>query len=436
VLARLSPGALAMTHRLALSRGLAVLRVSRNSTPSLPTRIVRALLLAAVLLLGTGAPARADYPTNDPFYAAPADLAAQAPGSVIRSRRVRLRHFAYNFPYRAYQVLYRTADRAGTPMATAATIVLPRNAPATDRKLVSYQMAYDGLSPACRPSYSLQTGAVVLQNTEEVSLGILLEHGWTVVTSDYEGSHDDWGVAATSAHGVLDGIRAAEAFGPAGLDGPRTKVGIMGYSGGGNATAWANEAAATYAPELNIVGSVQGGVAPDLDHLVRTFDGGIYAGIALAGIAGVTGAYPELDFERHLNRSGRKVFKELRSRPGSCIGAFVLRWAGVRFDSLTSTPGLLDTPELQAVAAEQGLGKQIPSTPTMWLHTTVDEMDSYRLVRSLAGRYCRAGTPVRFVSTNMVEHLMQFSWMPFMGSDWLAARFKGTPPRTDCAKIG
>ncbi len=401
--------------------------------------LLRTLGVAIVLIGAVAAPSQAADPASDPFYAAPADLASYAPGDVIRSRSVQLRAATITVPYRSYQVLYRTADRTGAPTATVASILLPiRNRPARpeDRRLVSYQTAYDGLSPACRPSYSLRNGSVLLQATEMGAIALLLERGWTVVTADYEGPRDDWGVADTTARGVLDGIRATQRFAPAGLDGVRTKVGIMGYSGGGNATAWANEASAQYAPELRIVGSVQGGVAPDLDHLVRTLDGTIYAGVAFAGIAGISGAYPELQLEQRLNATGRQVFKQLRSRGGSCITNFVLRYPGMRFASLTREPGVLASEAVQRVAREQALGQAIPTTPTMWLHTTVDEMKSYGLVRAMAGRYCRAGTPVRFVSTDRVEHLMQFSWMPFIGGDWLAGRFAGHPTRTDCAKIG
>jgi Secretory lipase len=407
-----------------------------SSSASRGARAWRLVALLVGLLLAAPTAAHAAYPTADPFYAAPADLSTYAPGAVIRSRKVQLRITQWNLPYRSYQVLYRTTDRAGTPTATVASILLPRRASATPGRLVSYQTAYDGLTPGCRPSYSLRTGSVLLQATETIAIGLLLERGWTVVTADYEGPNDDWGVAATTAHGVLDGIRAAASFPPAGLNGPTTQVGLMGYSGGGNATAWANEAASAYAPELQLVGSVQGGVAPDLDHLVRTLNGTLYAGVALAGIAGITRAYPELEWDRRLNAEGRRVFKTLRSRGGSCITDFVASWAGRRIDDLTLKPGQLDDPQVQAVAAEQRLGQRIPTTPTMWLHTTVDEMKSYSRVRAIAGQYCRAGTKVRFVSTNTVEHLMQFSWMPFIGTDWLADRFAGRPARTDCRKIG
>ena len=44
-----------------------------------------------------------------------------------------------------------------------------------------------------------------------------------------------------AARTVLDGIRAAIAFEPAGLAGGETPIGLWGYSGGGQATAWAVE---------------------------------------------------------------------------------------------------------------------------------------------------------------------------------------------------
>ncbi len=57
---------------------------------------------------------------------------------------------------------------------------------------------------------------------------------------------------------VLDGVRAAVAFEPAGLD-AATPVGLWGYSGGGQVTLFAAEQQPTYAPEFNVVAVVAGG---------------------------------------------------------------------------------------------------------------------------------------------------------------------------------
>src|SRR5207237_1235757 len=80
---------------------------------------------------------------------------------------------------------------------------------------------------------------------------LALQRGWAVVVSDYEGPQSAFGAARMAGHGVLDGIRAAEALSGTGLTGAQTPVGLWGYSGGGLATSWAAELAAGYAPDLN-----------------------------------------------------------------------------------------------------------------------------------------------------------------------------------------
>jgi hypothetical protein len=186
---------------------------------------------------------------------------------VLRSRTIAVHTTPlFKLPYKTYQVLYRTTDRdLTTASVSVATIMIPLKRPAPGRRrLVSYQTAYDGINPGCRPSYSLQGGSVALQAVETLLIGSALSRGWTVVTSDYEGPKDEFGVGTTSGWNTLDGIRAAERFEPVGLtQGAATPVGMLGYSGGGQATAWAGELAKSYAPELNIVGAAQGGVGAD-----------------------------------------------------------------------------------------------------------------------------------------------------------------------------
>ena len=95
----------------------------------------------------------------------------------------------------------------------------------------------------------------------------ILQQGWTVSAADYESNElAAFGIGAIAAHGVLDGIRAAIAFNSSGLSqSPNgTKVGLFGYSGGGQATGWAMQSQPSYAPELNIVGAALGGLPANL----------------------------------------------------------------------------------------------------------------------------------------------------------------------------
>ena len=397
-----------------------------------------AVLFALMSLVGA-APASAtsaENPGTDPFYKPPVDLASRAPGEVIRSRTTRIRlGDGIQLPFKTHQLLYRTTDRTGTPIATVTTIILPtNNRPTTDRKMLAYQTAYDGLGPGCRPSFSLQNGRVALQSVAEVLVMLnILRRGWTIVTSDYEGPNDSWGVAATTARGVLDGIRAAESYAPAGFDqGVNTKVGLMGYSGGGNASAWANEYAPGYAPELNIVGAAYGGVGGDLETIVKSLDGELYAGIAFAGLVGVTSAYPELDMQALLNNKGKRLFRTLKSPKMACISDFFLSHPFERFRSYTTEPDILHTPKFQEIKAENALGRWAPKAPTLWYAPYFDEMGSWWINQRVARDYCKAGTPLSFQTSYIEEHAMQAILKPWDAQKWIDDRFKGREFKNNC----
>lgn len=411
--------------------------VAPAAGPSIPMRLWRAVLLGlAVLTALIVAPAGASaaiWPTDDPFYKAPADLASHPNGAVLRSRATRIRTApGIQQPFKTYQVLYRTTDRQEKPIATVATIILPLHRPAGGRKLVSYQTAYDGLSAACLPSWSLQTGKVALQGAETLIMLGLLARGWTIVTADYEGPDHAWLTAKTTGRGVLDGIRAAENFGPAGLtEGAKTPVGMMGYSGGGQASAWASEMRSTYAPELNVVGTAQGGVAADMGQVLRSMDGQFFAGIALAGIAGIAKGYPELKFDEYLNNKGKYKMRQLRSYKGSCIMDFALAHPFVKLRSLTKTD-IMKVPAFQAVSDEISLGQHSPETPMFMYHTVLDQMDGYESMVKLVRKYCKDQTPVQFVTGYKEEHAMQAFSMPFKAQAWMADRFAGKPMVTNC----
>ena len=143
---------------------------------------------------------------------------------------------------------------------------------------------------ACSPSYEMSIGT----EKEAPSIVPLLAMGWTAVVPDYEGLKSAFTVGLQAGRGVLDGIRAAENFGPAGLEGARTPMGLWGYSGGGPASAWAAEMAPAYAPELNIVGVSAGGVTRYIGDVARNIDGGPASGIELAGAVWMSRAYPQI----------------------------------------------------------------------------------------------------------------------------------------------
>ena len=159
----------------------------------------------------------------------------------------------------AWQVKFRSTDTQGAAASGVTTVMIPRrpfNGPV--RPLLSYQCAIDSLGAAADPSFTLRQG-----NQKELPLMARgLRRGWAVVTTDFTGPRHAHAAGPVAARFVLDGIRAAVAFEPAGFD-AATPIGLWGYSGGSDATAFAADYHPSYASELNIVGAAGGAVPVD-----------------------------------------------------------------------------------------------------------------------------------------------------------------------------
>lgn len=402
------------------------------SVTRLATRIAGTIALS-LAAFGQAAPAQAAIaPQYDPWYAAPADIASVAPGGVIRSRTVTT-HYApgIKVPFKTYQVLYRTNDQQDQPVATAATIYIPLSRPSkTFRKLVSYQIAYDGLAGKCQPSFALQSSSNPVAVAELPLITADLLKGWTVVTADYEGPNNTWIAGRMTGHGVLDGIRAAENFPQAGLPGQSTPVGIMGYSGGGHASAWAGELASTYAPELNIKGIAAGGVPADPAALLHSLDGSPSAGVLFAAIVGLKRAYPNVNLDQYITPAGQSVFRKLGTE---CIGEFLLQYRGKKIAQYSTVPDILAQPEIKQIADENTLGFHKPPAPALIYHAKNDELVGYAGAPGFAKRWCDLGGTVQFVTTLHDDHATLAVRLANQARSFIAQRFSGAPAPSTCA---
>lgn len=379
------------------------------------TRRRVAITLLAVLLAGSGltTPAAAasvapaalqawpQHPDNDPFYAQPNPMPNVAPGTVLASRPTTIRALAIPIPVRAWQVKYLSTDTKGAKAANIATIIQPLFLPPkSQRKLVSYQTAYDGLDADCAPSYAFATGTNAPFYEEAAMLPLLLA-GHTVVSADYEGPQYQWTAGINSGHGVLDGVRAALSFAPAGLNGAATPTALWGYSGGALASQWANELASQYARELNIVGVAAGGVPANIEAIARAIDGGPLSGVYFGATVGLSRAYPEINVDSLLNDRGKAAFETLG---GQCIAEFTLGFALQHMRDYVTVPELLDVPVIKSVIAENTMGQRLPDAPTYIYQGTHDELAITPPVDQLVATYCGMGAKVKYVKI-LGEHI-------------------------------
>jgi triacylglycerol lipase len=228
---------------------------------------------------------------------------------------------------------------------------------------------------------------------------------------------------------VLDGIRAAESFAPAQLDGVKTHVGMAGYSGGAHATAAANELAPAYAPELDVVGVAAGGVPVANRDMVKYLDGSIGTGAVLAVALAFERAYPSMRLTEVLNEKGL-AFKEEYAK-GCASAVFAAPFE--HLDDFTTVKDAIDLPRIARVIETNQLGHAIPTAPSFYYNGTRDELIYIKPLDALVQKYCDNGARVRYVRDPLgIEHIQAVPLFAPMAVQYLLDRFAGEPVPNTC----
>jgi hypothetical protein len=376
----------------------------------------------------------AESPRTDPFYVAPADLAKVKPGGILRTREVEVSigPLPVGVTATAYQLLFRSNDAHNRPVAAATTVLVP-NAPAPDggRNLVSLQDATNAADLDCAPSYQLQLGSPDNKNMllESAIAVTELVMGATVVIPDHLGPRSQYIVKGIEGHVTLDSIRAAEAFEQSQLNGLATQVALVGYSGGGHASAAANELQPKYAPELNLVAVAAGGVPPANRDTFTTIDGGIGTGVLLGVSIAIDDAFPKFGLAGLLNERG-KAFVE-KYRKGCASSVFAAPFA--RIDDFTTVPDVIDIPRVARVIERNALGHAAPTAPTFYYNAVHDELVKVEPLDKLVATYCAGGSRIRYVRDPAgFEHIQALANFIPLAETYIADRFAGRAVPNDC----
>lgn len=119
----------------------------------------------------------------DPFSTPPDPLPAGVPGDIIRAEPIVPRALAWRLPGSglAWRILYRSTNATGQAVAVTGTVILPR--PGAPRALVGLAPGTQGMADQCAPSRLLRQGLLY----ESAAITGMLERGWAVAMTDYEG---------------------------------------------------------------------------------------------------------------------------------------------------------------------------------------------------------------------------------------------------------
>jgi Secretory lipase len=264
--------------------------------------------------------------------------------------------------------------------------------------VLSYQCAIDSLGATADPSYTLRHG-----DQQELPLMVpALRRGWAVVTTDYTGPQHAFGVGLVAARFVLDGIRAAIAFEPAGFD-AATPIGLWGYSGGAQATVWAAEEHPSYAPELNIVAAVAGAIPVDPTSSGLPDDGSILGGLAVASLVGISREFPDVDLLGALTPQGQAM---VASAADMTFQQLIMSFPFLHWGDYLTVPGVFEIPGIRTAFEAIRLGQATPTTKLYLYHAVHDQYPAIADVDKLVEKYRREGVDVTYRRFRFGEHII------------------------------
>lgn len=392
----------------------------------------RALLTAALLLLAA-TPARAAAPSDDPFYGVPAGIDGLANGTVIDSREVTATSYSAPIAAKAWQVRFKTQDTTGADSAYLTTVLVPEKewAGTGPQPVLSYQMPEDGVSLRCAPSWVLTEGVAAPTNTtpDAQTVASAVDRGWVVVVPDYQGPNSAWLGADGQARGVLDSLRAARAFKPAGID-PKAPIALWGYSGGAIASSTAAQMQPSYAPKLKLAGVVLGGNNATIRGGLEAFDGSAFGGAIVIGLIGLDRAYPEYHLTDQLNDAGKA---RVAMSQEDCIAEAAIKHPAFQASSALKDPEALNGPPFTEVfrRASPLTFPGVPAAPVYDYHAIDDELAPIGPSRLLLERFCRAGVVVQQVE-EPGEHFTEVAQGEPGAVDFITKRFAGEKPVNTC----
>jgi len=417
-----------------------------------------AVITAAAISLGLAAAASA-APAGDDFYTYSGEqpLSSYPNGAILKTRAVSYSPLLeIPLPHiKGTQLLYKTTSFTGKPDVNVTTVFQPKNQPASQQRVIGYGSFYDSLNPYDQPSWVYaHGGSQPGQSIAHIESMLMLEYlndGYTMVVTDTEGQDAYFGAGPLYGRNTLDGLRASFASPDVGLA-PTTKAGLVGYSGGAIATAWAAELAPSYAPDVDqrLVGATMGGVLAYPAHNLKYVEGSImWAGVMPMAVLGISRA-AEQDITPYLNDYGRSLYDH---KQRVSILDVLLQYPGLKWEDMVKRK--YADPEDVPIFAPM-VNKLIlssygnPSIPLYVAEGTKGEDegtpgnkpgigpgDGVMVagdVRSAMRKYCAAGTTVEY-HEHWAGHIgTAAQWLPTV-RPWLNDRFTGKPATNNCADI-
>jgi pimeloyl-ACP methyl ester carboxylesterase len=387
-------------------------------------------------LFEVGDPLISPAPSGLDFYQPPSPLPGRN-GDVIWAKQI-----ASVANGRIWQVLYRSQSTNGEPIAVSGWLGVPNSRrPSDGFPLLAFGHGTTGLGDQCAPTRRSNPPETI------ALLEDFLARGYAVAATDYQGlgtpGLHQYLVGPSQSYSLLDSARAAQRFAGAG-----SRLILFGHSQGGHAVILASETAPSYAPELNVLGTIGSGSGvidesgAILTALKRSFYKGYVVMTAWAQRAAYGGDNPvpgdgAAPLSLWLTEYGIQISQAIDTQ---CVSEIIDDYSGVD-GSLLFVPGA----PLPKVGVDVDYADSIPglksgASPLLMIHGRRDDQIPPAGVILWVEETC---------ANPDVEMAIQLEWFdtghrvpyedPKGAADvifpWIDARFAGSPARSSCGNV-
>jgi dienelactone hydrolase len=282
---------------------------------------------------------------------------------------------------RAWRVRYLSRDLAGRDQEATGLVIAPAAAGA-DRPILTWCHGTTGLGDAACPSAQPDparelTAYFTPGSTRQIDYGVpglqaMIDAGWVVCATDYQGLGSpgvhQYTVGATNGRDSVFIARAARHLDP----GAGTKLGVIGWSEGGNAAAAVAELDPADFGELDLVGSVL--YSPGVPIMALAHPVGESVGLSdptatptahlLMILKGMAAAFDDIDVADILTPLGVEVIETAwNTQPVHHLDDVIKRQFRLKGAMVRSDPQNFDA--WKAAIARSSAGQKAPRCPLL-----------------------------------------------------------------------
>ncbi len=382
-----------------------------------------ATIFAALMLTACGIPKATSFYQNPPVPGAP-------PGTLIA-----VEPYSPTVPgAAAYRVMYNSTDTNGDTIPVSGVIYIPlAAAPPHGRNIVAWAHPTTGIAQGCAPSLDNGgLGALTLAQSI-VGLDAFISDGDIVAATDYPGlgapGIHPYLIGVGEGRAVIDSVRAARTLPGANISGNYV---VWGHSQGGQAALFAGQIAASYAPDLKLVG-VAAAAPPtnmniELTEPFRSNSGRLLASYVYYTWAKTYGVpITSIVYPQALPAVQNSISKCINTL-GQAIDAI---HAASALNPVFRSHDPNETPPWPALLTENSPGQMPPGAPLLIVQGSADTTVEPNFTRSFAAAVCARHEVLDYKELN-TGHLTIAIKSSNMVAGWIHDRFRGVKPPDNC----